>query len=413
LEMRYGKAFRVFFGVQAFISGIMVFGIFPAVGGRFFKYYCGFPTWEVSFFGVSVDITLAIIMAILLGISLFFTFAGGQIGVIVTDFFQSVFSNIAFLAVLLFLLWMIPWDRLYQTIVQRPAGESMIDPFDASKISVFNVWFFVIHVILQFWYYMSYQGNQGFNSSALTPHEARMAKSLGVWRMSMQGIPIVIIAVMAYVIMHHSMYSGVQQRVETCLQAVDAQTSPVIRNQVMTSVVMSQFLPIGLVGAFCSVMLASFIASHDTCLHSWGSIFIQDVVLPFKKQRLTSAQHLRWLKLSAVGVAVFVFVFSLFFTQFDFIFMYLDLIGISGAGAGSVIVFGLYWRRGTTAAAFTAMIIGVAAFIAAFAIQKYWLAVYQTQFPLNSRYLIAICMLLTIVAYVAVSLICKRDVFDI
>jgi len=412
LEMRYGKSFRVFFGIQAFISGVLGFGIFPAVGGRFFKYYCGFPTWEVPVFGVPVDLTLGIIMAILLGVSLFFTFAGGQIGVIVTDFIQSVFSNVAFLAVMIFLMIAIPWTTLYDTVIQRPPGESMIDPFDASKISVFNVWFFVIHIVLQFWYYMSHQGNQGYNSSALNPHEARMAKSLGVWRMSMQGVPIIIIAMMAYVIMHNDRFGTVQQAVAGSFQAVDPHTTEVIRNQVMTSVVMSQYLPIGLVGALCSVMLASFIASHDTCLHSWGSIFIQDIVLPFRKTRLSQVQHLRWLKFSAVGVAVFVLLFSLFFTQFDYIFMYLDLIGISGAGAGSVIIFGLYWRRGTTAAAFTSMIIGVVAFVASFILQKYWLSAYGAPFPLNSRYLMLICMLLTIAAYVAVSLLARKPAFN-
>src|SRR5688500_9626593 len=42
-EVRYSKPFRVFAGVLVFISGILAYGIYPAVGARFFVYFCGFP----------------------------------------------------------------------------------------------------------------------------------------------------------------------------------------------------------------------------------------------------------------------------------------------------------------------------------------------------------------------------------
>jgi SSS family solute:Na+ symporter len=43
-ERRYSRSFRVFAGLVAFFSGLVNFGIFPAVGARFFIYYCGLPT---------------------------------------------------------------------------------------------------------------------------------------------------------------------------------------------------------------------------------------------------------------------------------------------------------------------------------------------------------------------------------
>ena len=42
-ERRYSRNFRVFAGLVAFVAGIVNFGIFPAVGTRFFIAYCGFP----------------------------------------------------------------------------------------------------------------------------------------------------------------------------------------------------------------------------------------------------------------------------------------------------------------------------------------------------------------------------------
>ena len=46
-----------------------------------------------------------------------------------------------------------------------------------------------------------------------------------------------------------------------------------------------------------AVMLAAFISTHDTYLHSWGSIFIQDVVLPFRKKPFAPRQQMWLLRL--------------------------------------------------------------------------------------------------------------------
>ena len=49
---------------------------------------------------------------------------------------------------------------------------------------------------------------------------------------------------------------------------------------------------------------------RPTYLHSWGSIFIQDVVLPFQRNRFP-ARAPRPAQVLDTGVAVFAFVFSL------------------------------------------------------------------------------------------------------
>ena len=95
-EMRYSRKFRIFTGMVAFGAGIINFGIFPAVGAQFFIHYCGLPE---SILGVPI---FPLVMIVLLSVSLYFVYTGGQIAVIIADFFQGVFVNITFIVMIFF-----------------------------------------------------------------------------------------------------------------------------------------------------------------------------------------------------------------------------------------------------------------------------------------------------------------------
>src|SRR5438045_3082974 len=68
-EMRYSRRFRLFMGFLAFLSGILNYGIFPAVSARFFIYFLDLP--QAVHLGPLAMPTLAIIMGIYLAFSLF------------------------------------------------------------------------------------------------------------------------------------------------------------------------------------------------------------------------------------------------------------------------------------------------------------------------------------------------------
>ena len=97
-------------------------------------------------------------------------------------------------------------------------------------------------------------------------------------------------------------------------------------------------------GAFAVAMLAWFISTHDSYLHSWGSVLIQDVVMHVRKKKFTPQQHIRMLRVAIIGVVIFIFFFSLLFKQSEYIFLFFAITGaIFGGGAGAVIIGGLYW----------------------------------------------------------------------
>jgi SSS family solute:Na+ symporter len=338
----------------AFLSGLINFGIFPAVGARFFIYFCGLPH-SVAIGGLSVP-TFPLVMIALLGIALFFVFQGGQIAVLITDFAQGLFVNVAFVVIVLFLYLKIDWTQIIEALSAAPEQKSLINPFKTGHVEDFNFWYFLIGVVGVIYGALSWQGTQAYNTSAKSAHEAKMAGVLGNWKGFPQGLFILFVPIIIYTVMHHPDFAGIASAVESTIAGAG---SDALVSQLRGPVVLTHLLPVGLMGAFAAVMLAAFVSTHDTYLHSWGSILIQDVVMPMRKRRFSQGEHLRLLRLSIFGVAVFIFFFSLLFQQSEHIFLFFAITGaIFAGGSGAVIIGGLYWRRGTAPAAWTALITG-------------------------------------------------------
>jgi len=406
LEMRYSRNFRVFAGIICWLCGIINFGIFPAVAARFIMYFCGLPdTFMIPFLPFHIS-TFATVMALDLGLALVFVTMGGQISVMVTECVQGIFSNFALLVVIGCVLWMVPWSHIVETLgVAAPANASMIHPYHTSQVKDFNVWFYLIGIFGSLYGYMSWQGTQGFYSSARSPHEQQMGGVIGIWRQFPVTLVYILLPMAALVILRRPEYSDTAAAANTALNAIP---NEYIRSQMVVPVTMGKFLPIGVKGLLATTMLFFSFTCHDTYMHSWGSIFIQDVVMPFRKKALAPAQHIRLLRWSIVFVAAFAFMFSLLYPQSSQIMMFFAITGTIFCGAGPAIVLGLYWKRGTTEAAYASVIIGAVLGLGGLFANQIWQYFFSQQFPINGQWLWFIAMVVALAAYVLISLITGR-----
>jgi len=116
-EVRYSKRFRVFTGVLCYLSGIVNYGIFPAVAARFFIHYCGLPQ-QVELLGVGIP-TFAALMALFLGIALFIVLGGGHLTSMVTDCVQALFGYAIYLAIAVAILVLFRWDQIATALLDR------------------------------------------------------------------------------------------------------------------------------------------------------------------------------------------------------------------------------------------------------------------------------------------------------
>jgi SSS family solute:Na+ symporter len=143
-------------------------------------------------------------------------------------------------------------------------------------------------------------------------------------------------------------------------------------------------------------------------MHSWGSIFIQDCIMPLRKKPFEQKQHLKYLKLSIFGVGLAIFILSIVFQQTEKVFLFLAISGaIFVGGSGAVIIGGLYFARGTAAAAWSALITGAATATTGIVLNS----VYKN-FPINGQWFWFIAMVSAGTVYFLVSLLTCKKPFD-
>jgi len=177
-------------------------------------------------------------------------------------------------------------------------------------------------------------------------------------------VGLVLLAVCALTFLTHPNFATQAAPAHQVLDNLKHGDFPQLAIQQRVPVALSYMLPTGLRGFFCVMMIFLLITTQDTYMHSWGTIFIQDVVMPLRKKPLTPNQHVNWLRWSVIGVAVFSIVFAALYKPTEFIQMYFAITGAIIGGLGAAIIGGLYWRYGNTLAAYVAVGLGAVLSIA-------------------------------------------------
>ena len=518
LEIRYSRSFRIFGAILQSISGVINYGIFPAVGARFIVYFCNLPL-NVNIYGW-VFPTFVLLMAGFLGLAVLIVTLGGQVTVMATDCIQGILSYPMYVVVVVFILWKFSWHgEMVPSLLDRPVGQSMLNPYDITELRDFNIFFVCVGIFGSIINVMSWSGTQGYTGAAANAHEQKMGSVLGSWRAGFSTLMVILLAVAGFTFLNHTNYSEparevrrqlahkamydiareekfaqvrtevddylqtgkvgspLQKRVDRviaeklqeeqedistelskepqkeisrlALESEDkgvAQGFEAIFGQMRVPLTLRAILPTGIAGVFCAIMIFLMISTDTTYLHSWGSIMVQDLIVPFRKTPFTPRQQLRLLRLFIAGVAVFAFFFSYFFGQVDYIMMFMTITGaIWVGGAGVCIVGGLYWKRGTTAGAWASLICGSSLAIAGIIGQKYWVEyiypwlvktgridsvrhvierisdpfrpiidwrVTGDKFPINSQEIFFVTMVAAVGLYVVLGLLGRREPFN-
>lgn len=404
-ELRYSRGFRLFAGSLGFVAGIINFGFTPAIGARALVYFLGLPPLvQVGGFTLPTYVPL---MALFLAITLSLALSGGLITVMVTDCIEGIMSQLFYIVIIVALLVLFSWSQINDVLVARPAGQSWLNPVDTAQMRDFNAAYMLMNIFVGVYGTMAWQNASAYNAAPLTPHEGRMGYILGRWRESGRLSVVLLLGVCAMTFLQHPDFAAQSAEAHQIIGAIER---PQIQDQMRVPIALSELLPIGIKGLLCAVLLMGIFGGDSTHLHSWGGIFVQDVLVPLRKRVPTPDQHIRWLRWGVAGVAIWAFLFGTFFPQVDYVLMWWQAtMGVFIGGAGSAIIGGLYWKKGTAAGAWTAMIAGAVLAGGGILLR----ALSGGDFPLNGMQISFYSCLIAIALYVVVSLLTCREDFNL
>jgi SSS family solute:Na+ symporter len=430
-EVRYSKGLRVFATLVNVISSLLTLGIGPVVAARFFVYFLGLPV--TTNLGFMTAPTTALVMIVVTGMAVYFAFAGGHLTIMTTDCIEGVISSFMYLMVALSILWLFSYREMGDALKTGLPGMSYLDPFDIDKRPNFNFTFIILGWLQTMYFWRGNAWNPSFVASGKTAHESQMAVVLGVWR-SMAGTAMGgLIGLGAFTIMHSPDFSGYADSVQTYLkQTLPLDTDAQLRTQLMLPTALGVLLPIGVKGALAAALLMGFIAATSAALFNFSNGLIQDLVLPLKKERLSPSTHIWVLRLTAVGIAIYSIFFGLCFRFNDYLTFISQLMSaIYLGGIGIVVWGGLYWKRGTNAAAWGSMFFSLFFASIGLILQEFWTELVPfftrltgpgpwadymhanaTKFPINGQYISVSVMGICLVTYVVVSFMTCRTPHD-
>ena len=404
-ELRYGKSFRLFTGALGFLAGICNFGIIPAIGARCLVYFWGIPD-SLHLVGLTVP-TYIPLMGLFLSISLCVALSGGAITVIITNCIEGITSQLFYLIIIATLVYMFSWSQISTVMTDQPRGQSLINPFDTSQIKDFNIWYVLMGLVGMVYGTMAWQNSSAYNSAPLSAHEGRMGGVLSRWREMGKGAVVTLLGVCAVTYLKHPDFAA---QAVPVMDEVHRIADPHIQSQMTGTIALSHLLPVGVKGIVCSLFLMGIFGGDATHLHSWGTIFVQDVLVPLRKKPFGPKQHIFVLRVAIVGVACFAFLFGSLFRQTEYIFMWWGItMAIYISGAGSAIIGGLYWKKGTNAGAWSAMIVGSLFAVSGIIIRQ----IYGTSFPLNPAQISFFSWILSIATYISVSLLTHHEDYNL
>lgn len=335
LEQRYDRRLRLLVGIILALSGILNMAIFPITGSHFLVAFTGLP--ETLSVGVWSLHTVTVFMFSLVGLAVLFTFLGGMVTVVVTDYIQATIMVGCLLFVGVMTLTDLGPAMIHKTLYDQ-LGDAAFNPFlKGSYGLIWIVWVFVLTTVNKLAFAPAVQKM----ASADSPETARKMDLLqGIFGVGMR-IFLLLIGIGALASLGGTPSEG--QSAEAYFRFAGA-------------IHLRETLPVVLMGVLFAAFLFASISTDDSYLLAWSAVIVNDIVQPLFKKPFGPQAHIVIMRCFIVLIGLFIIGFGLLYDPRESILDYMYMTGTVIGGIGLSVFMGLYWKQATTAGAVSAIL---------------------------------------------------------
>lgn len=337
-EMRFSRGVRLLVGIVCGIGGVLNMAIFPITGAKFLTYFLDWPLSVVAF-GADVPI-IHLITGVMIFLAVCFAVICGQVGVIITDYLQSIVIAIGLFG-LIFLIYRTLGISTMQQTLESNMGAAAFNPLVSSEYGwQWFVWVAASAICGPF----CFGPAMSRNASATNSKVVRLTALVAAFLTNGKTMLMLILGVGALVFFGAEIPSD----------AVQSDYSLVV-----SAMYIKTLLGPVMVGLLLSAFVAADVSTNDTYFLSWAGIWVNDVVSPLLPKPMTPRVHLWGLRGTIVLIGLFLYFFGVLYELEDTVLEFLMLTGTIWLGCGIAMIFGLYWKRACTAGAYGAIIISL------------------------------------------------------
>ena len=389
VEMRYNRRLRVATGMLNSAAGVLQMCIFPIVGAGFLRVLTGAPE-HTSVAGWLVPTTW-LIMGVLLACAVIFTFLGGYLTLIVTNFFQMIIIMGAIIGVVFFVVEHVGLQTIWSNL-EKTKGLDGFYPFVAEGNSYGMIWFawlLTMSILLQF----SYGPYLQRYASMDKPRTASLSYLFGSFFGNGRTFLILFLGVGALAAMGTETHGEFSEKLWPSMA---------------TPLYLSAIIPPILMGVLLAGLLWADVSTTDQYLLSWSTSIVNDCVCPFLKDPLSPSSHIAAVKLTIVSLCALFFLFGTWYQPTIPIWEYLWLCANIIGGSGIIVLFGMYWRRANTTGATAAVAVSVVLPITDLIARRVWLS-HDWQYPIKPEVTGLFTYALAVAVLVFFSLLSKKE----
>ena len=338
-ERRFGRGVRILGGLLLAVAVILNMGLFLKAGALF----------VTGLTGLHDPMAVKIVMTALIALVLAYTILGGMVSVVITDYIQFVVLSFGMLLSCAIAVTYIGFDRIVDT-VKTVHGTAGFDPVEGYGLS-YIVWqiFAAGLVSSAVW--------QTAVMRACAVESTQIVKRLYIWSSIGFMIRFLLPQFLGICALAYFYHDPATRQIFFTAEGTPVENAD-LTLQAMP-ILLSQILPVGIIGLVGAGMLAAFMSTHDSYLLCWSSVLVQDVINPLWGGRLSTKTRLMLARLLIFLIGVFLLVWSLWYPLKDNLW---DYMAVSGAiyyiGAFALLLAGLYWKPASRVGAYLALVCG-------------------------------------------------------